>query len=464
MITRRNGEEIMNNNSSKGLELYQAKYHKDQSSRSILEDCEKRYTFDDEIELFANLVNFSTAKEQPYQRWVRYREGYSTLLVKELIERSGFDKGNYYIADPMMGSGSTLLAAKDIGYDSFGIDVNPYCQTIVELKLLCPDNKTIKSVENILIERPWMTAEYEKKEIEIPLMEYFPEENIIDVLRIRNWINSIVCGDVKKIVFAAWLFCLENVSNRKKDGNGLATRPAPEKDVNAYYCRILTDIIQDFQNSPLPDNYAYVKTASATDFSRTIKRYEKTTDKKLGCVIFSPPYANSFDYFESYKLELLFGGLYSIEEFNENKKKLIRNYRISNKYAITDSQIEIVEALCREIMSEVPKKEEKTGKRDGRTRLTPNMLRGYFMDMKKVLFEIYEALAPGGDCYIVVDQSAYVGVIIPTDIILALLGEMTGFTVEKISVCRKAATSGQQLRQYPYLKNTLRESIVCLKK
>ena len=183
----------------------------------------------------------------------------------------------------------------------------------------------------------------------------------------------------------------------------------------------------------------------------------------MGCVIFSPPYANSFDYFESYKLELLFGGLISQSEFCDRKKELIRNYRHSNKHEVTCG-IDIAEALCREINEEIPKKEAKTGKKDGRTRLMPNMIRDYFSDMNSVLKEIYESLSVGGTCYIVVDQSAYVGVIIPTDTILALLAERKGFTVEKISICRKAATSGQQLKQYPYLKNTLRESIVCLKK
>lgn len=115
-------------------------------------------------------------------------------------------------------------------------------------------------------------------------------------------------------------------------------------------------------------------------------------------------------------------------------------------------------------MKKIPKKEAKTGKRDGRTRLMPNMIRGYFSDMDNVLKEIHEAISIGGTCYIAVDQSAYVGVIIPTDTILALLAERKGFSVEKISICRKAATSGQQLNQYPYLKNTLRESIICLRK
>jgi len=107
-----------------------------------------------------------------------------------------------------------------------------------------------------------------------------------------------------------------------------------------------------------------------------------------------------------------------------------RNYRLNNKHEIKCG-IDIVEVLCREINEEMQKKEAKTGKRDGRTRLMPNMIRWYFSDMDNVLKEIYKALSNGGTCYIVVVQSAYVGVIIPTDTVLVLLAERKGFTVEK---------------------------------
>ena len=40
------------------------------------------------------------------------------------------------------------------------------------------------------------------------------------------------------------------------------------------------------------------------------------------------------------------------------------------------------------------------------------------------------------------------------------LGEQEGFAVGRIVKCRNARTSTQQLNQYPYLKTTLRESIV----
>ena len=66
--------------------------------------------------------------------------------------------------------------------------------------------------------------------------------------------------------------------------------------------------------------------------------------------------------------------------------------------------------------------------------------------------------------HIVVDQSAYVGIPIPTDLIFGKIGEEIGFTIDSISVCRKANTSGQQLKKFPFLKNLLRESIVNLRK
>lgn len=84
--------------------------------------------------------------------------------------------------------------------------------------------------------------------------------------------------------------------------------------------------------------------------------------------------------------------------------------------------------------------------------------------MGDVLQQLYEALDNNGNCFIVVDQSAYVGVIVPTDIILASIAEQKGFIVDKIIVCQSAETSTQQKKAYPYLGSTLRESIVFLRK
>lgn len=442
--------------------IKQYKYYKLPDCRKAIKAIENRYDFIDEINSFSNLVNFSTAKNEPYQRWVRYREGYSTSLVKQLIERAHINSKTHFIADPMVGSGSTLISAVKKGFDSFGVDINPFSRLIVSTKMLSPTENDFADIRNFLRTLPEKYCSTDIKKP--PLSEYFPEKNLINLLELKKGIEKVKNPISKQILMACWFFILEPCSNRKKDGNGLAIRTAPITNVISYFKDVIADIMADYSKFPFDKKTnTDIFTASALNFSKYSRTFERKCKKKLGAIIFSPPYANAFDYYESYKMELLFGQLYNEKDYKAHKKEQIRNYRISYGREI-QCDYPTVELLCKSINAAIPQKEAATGKKDTRTRLMPNMLRGYFADMGKVLEELFKALCGGGKCYIVVDQSAYVGVIIPTDILLARIAETVGFKVDNISICRKASTSAQQRRTYPYLGDTLRESIVCLKK
>ena len=65
---------------------------------------------------------------------------------------------------------------------------------------------------------------------------------------------------------------------------------------------------------------------------------------------------------------------------------------------------------------------------------------------------------------IVVGNSAYSDVIIPTDILIARIAEEVGFKIKNIFVTRHLTTSSQQKQNLEYLKKYLRESIVLLEK
>ena len=428
-----------------------------------LDDVQQRYRFSDESRLFADLVNTSTVHSRAFHRWARYREGYSPLLVEELIQRSSLDASRHYVMDPMCGSGTTVVAANELGVDALGCDVNPYAVELTTAKACHYSESDLKQLDDFVLRLPKQIEKYTLRfghEIE----KYFPPDNLAALLIIRRAIDELASTAAVTLAKMAWLSILEDCSNRKKDGNGLATVPCRVTDVRSFFVAKLKTFISDVRSHRF---HGYLKgravECSALSCDVAAKSFDVTSGKRAAAVIFSPPYANSFDYFESYKLELLLGEYCNLESLVTKRASAVRNYRISYGYEL-QSDFDLVELTCAEILSAIPEKEELTGQRDARTRIVPNLLRGYFDDMYKVLGAIFTSLVSGGRCFIVVDQSAYVGVIVATDLILAALGERTGFEVELISKCRRANTSGQQLKRFPHLREYLRESIVTLRK
>jgi site-specific DNA-methyltransferase (adenine-specific) len=299
---------------------------------------------------------------------------------------------------------------------------------------------------------------------EAEIRKYFPPNNLEELLVVRRAMERLSSRSAFSLAKMAWLSIIEDCSNRKKDGNGLATVPCHVTDVRSFFAAKLRMFIADIEARNITDRIKGSSVeCSALSCEVAAKGFDVETNKRAAAIIFSPPYANSFDYFESYKLELLLGEYCDLQSLVTKRANAVRNYRICYGYEL-QSTYDLVEMTCAEILSAVPEKEKLTGKRDARTRIVPNLLRGYFDDMQKALASMYASLVSGGRCFIVVDQSAYVGVVVATDLLLAALGERIGFSVDLISKCRRANTSGQQLKRFPYLREYLRESIVTLRK
>ena len=105
----------------------------------------------------------------------------------------------------------------------------------------------------------------------------------------------------------AYLSIIEDASIRVKDGNGLKLKKNKRQieDVYEYFLskcfHMLNDII----------TISYSKETKHQFFNSSIlvdETYQSLIDKKVGISIFSPPYANCFDYCEVYKLEFWLGG------------------------------------------------------------------------------------------------------------------------------------------------------------
>ena len=434
--------------------------YKNRELVNFFNNLENKYAIYDGLN-YCNLINFSQNKDVPFYGWLRYREGYSGTLVKMLMEEGCVSKGEI-VVDPFCGSGTTSIVAKQNGCIGFGCDINPMSSFVTNIKLKTYSTDILNRVIDYLEQIKNTIQPKEDKRFE-SIKRYFAINNFEWLCSIRSYIDKIDNKDIKDILLVSFICIVEECSDRKKDGNGLKTSPTKVKDVVDFFVNkvryIVNDLITANTNTSL-NGYNY--TVSAMDFSETCKDVMQQTNSTVGAVIFSPPYANSFDYLETYKLELVFGGFVNgITGLNDLRKTALRSF-----IGVKDTQNPdyYVNMLATEIESAIPEKESKTHKRDARTRKVPTMIKGYFFDMEQVLKECAKILLPNKKVFIVVDQSSYLGKIVPTDLLLGYMAEQNGFKVEKILKTKNANTSAQQLRDYPYLKGNLRGSIVVLQK
>ena len=172
--------------------------------------------------------------------------------------------------------------------------------------------------------------------------------------------------------------------------------------------------------------------------------------------LFSPPYANCFDPFEVYKIELWVGEFVtSYNELRHKRKTALTSNLNANVAKDVNNQHKT--ELLNNILNYLSGKELWDKK-------IVKMLNVYFNDMFVVLEKIYRNTQEDGYCVIVVGNSAYGNLAIPTDLIFGQLAEKIGFNVSEIIVARKNETSSQQHLKLKEYKEYLRESIMILKK
>lgn len=444
--------------------------YSDINLRNFIYDLESRFVIRDEALFFNQLVNFSENKDIPYHGWFKYREGFSHTLVKELIHRCEISTDEY-VLDPFCGCGTTVIEAALNGYSGIGIDINPVSAFISKVKCRRYTDEEIQKIRMELsalseeIHKANMSFEYQEKYKDV--RKFFNEKNFDRLISMKQVIDqSREKTDPKlhDLLFCAYICIIEEVSDRKRDGNGLKTSVTKVDDVENFYFEKLEEMIADIERYRIPaDVVSVLECGDAMKLSDAVTKYAERIGRMPGAIMYSPPYANSFDYFESYKMEVILADYASdMKGVGTYRQQAVESFvgRPGERSGCRN----FITWMSDEIWTAIPEKESRTGKKDGRTRKVPKMIKGYFEDMEKVIAESSRVLEQGKKCFIVVDQSAYLGKIVPTDLFLAAIGEEYDFRVKEIIICRAAKTSGQQIQLYPYLRDGLRESIVVLEK
>ncbi|MGX7059709.1 DNA methyltransferase [Vagococcus humatus] len=412
---------------------------------------------------YTSLLNFSDEGNKFRQRWYRYKEGYSVDLIKILINEYN-KNANGIILDPFLGSGTTVMAANELGLKGIGFEVNPFSYFLSKCKLTnYTDSEKMEfktAAVDTLIEAEKLS---EKKVILLPKLSI--AEKVFNP-NIQNYFMAIKevidryngSENVKNLLLLGWLASLETISQYRKAGNGLKKKSLSKNKIDNIL--LVTEIIKgNYDNiyNDITGNTLKFNAELINDSSLNLSSY---IDKEsISGVIFSPPYANSFDYTEIYKLELWFGSF--VKEYSDLKKLREISFRshlngLSSKTDISKLDLKTIPEL--DTLINVLQTKELWDKK------IPIMLKMYFSEMFELLDRIWESLECDGFCSIVVGNSAYGGIIFPTDLLIAKYAETIGFTVDKIEVDRYIITSSQQYHITLNTKKYLRESVICLVK
>lgn len=438
-------------------------YRESQELKKILSNVDANYKFESYPDL-APLVNWSSTKDAPIHRWIRYREAYSPSLIDAL-------NLGQKILDPFCGCGSMLVGAAARGRASTGIDLNPLATFISKVKSSPLSKKQIREVRSFFQQFPQNLP----REVEPWLPDFsvahkmFEPEILNTLIKIRFAIfTAEISAASRDFLHLCWIAILEEVGNYFKEGNGIKYRNVQRRP-GKYIAR--EEGVWQLKRFGT-DQAAFVVNAFSTHLRMMLTDTElwnstwhkpkiiegssldmpKLLKSNFDSVVFSPPYANRFDYFESMKVELWFGGFIQQRTQLQNLRKSSVRSHLSSDFSRPQEQFNSLERLIG-LMDR-----DASSWRMG----VPNLLRGYFSDIVEVLRHCRKRLDKGA-CYVVVGNSAFGGTIIPSDSLTAEAGLRAGFRDAEIWIARHLTVAPQQRAILSGHENYMRESIVVLR-
>lgn len=337
----------------------------------------------------AEHFTFEHSRSLPFHRWFYYKEAYSPYLVGWALSEFG---ANGPVFDPFLGIGTTVLASKQRGLPSSGIDVSPLAVFVSGVK--CADYSDFDAgraeQELSLLFRSRKPPEWEWDFELFSPRRLFGKRAYNDICYLRERIEGMDDRRLGSLFLLALLSSLPQCGFFIKDGGVL--RPDPRKSampVKQAFRRkakqMLSDIREHSFSGPQPETLL----ADARDFA----------DAEAEIFVTSPPYLNNIDYSKVYGLEL------SLLTMQKESTKAMRGEEVRS--FITGSSFARPPPEAEEIASRVP------------------IAGSYFADMEKVLRNLHAVCSRGG-C-MVAGNSVMAGEHIPVDEMLISIGRRIGF-------------------------------------
>ena len=423
-----------------------------------LEKYNQYHSFRDDL---MQKVTFSSNKKLPIHNWYKYTQGFSADLVNLLLDELSVKKKDT-VLDPFNGCGTTTTVCSYKGIKSIGLEISPLMCIISKIKSRKWSQIKLKKFYNQLNEKKINLKKFSTKKFIFDnyIFKAYSIKIRNSLIKISNFINSIKDQEIRDFCLISFLSMLEDVSQIRKHGshyrflnnkNSIGLQKLninvisdDENIYNIFFHKlkhVLSDISQTGGNPKVS-----TKIENINVLNNEIK------SSSVNCIITSPPYLNRNNYISQQKAELDFLNLIpSQKDYKKLVKSTFKSHTDAKLPQESLSEIRDVQTIINSLQIE-----------DGNNSKIPNMICGYFDDLKKTLKELYRIMKVKGKCAFVVGNTRWGGIVVPVDHLLLKIAEQIGFKVEKILITRLKGNSPQQMKKFG--KIPVRESIVIFKK
>lgn len=362
------------------------------------------------------LVTFVPNKHLPVYNWFYFKEGFSRDFVMLVADWFGI-KPREWVLDPFCGCGTTMLSCKELGVNSFGIDISPLLIFVSRVKTRDYNLEKLKTEASSLLSKKFRKVDMNYSKL---IRRAFPKHALEDLAFLMDEIGKVEDVEAREFFELALMSSLDKVSYAVKDGGVLKFMKREHiPPLRVLFKRRVKRMLHDLKKIKFRDSEVRLKLAD----SRILNFLDEGS---FDYVITSPPYLNKIEYTKIYSIE---HELFIKDKWKGGLRSYIGLRPKSMKNPFPDLRL-------------------------------PEVAIAYFNDMKMVAEGLYKVLKGGGRMAMVVAEGAFPDGIIPVDLLLSRMMEEVRFEVEKmIVVNRRVVTKDRTLKI-----GRARESILLVRK
>lgn len=316
-----------------------------------------------------------------------YKGRFNPQMPRSLMLQHFEEKST--IMDPFMGSGTTLVEARDLGHSFIGVELNPLAY------LMALGKKTYEELPALDYDSLFQSLRSSKKtyfedEVREYLMNWFPEKHFTDLETIVAGIHTLQPRQqiIPSIVLSNLL--REHSLQDPRDLRIRRRTSVPESLVLLDSFQKELGIVQN-KHAGWITNFGRKKLNSVKIFNHDSKNLRDLKLGKIDGTVSSPPYATALPYIDTYRLSMVALGLITPKSILSQEKALIgaRDISTSDKGLYEQHLLHLpkkVQGLIKEIHNQI-ELDESAG---FRKKASPYALARYFFSMQQVIKGLYD--------------------------------------------------------------------------